>query len=660
MHRSGTSLLASLASRAGIDMGAELLPGGKGNRHGHFEDPELVRFHEECLSRRGLAPFRPPEHGVSPFLLEEKRQAEAILDRRRGQGAWGFKDPRTSLFLSLWDELLPDALYLLVYRHPVEVALSLLRRGIDLEVQLDPRRAIRAWMTYNRQLLAFREAHPGRCLLWPISGLVENLDAAWELLAARSGRPPAGPGYDGLYEPADLKRGLLAREIDWPALLPTAMELYARLDERADLPSGTPGGGGGPAALAAVPLREGELREASEFLLAAVLGEAGTPEEAHPAVSEGQRIEYSELKRLVSHQTEQLRSLGQRFEALEKEQILRQGEQARLEKTRALRLVQSYWRTTRRIAAVKRQAAWRLRRWAGGAAPPPPEEIVVGCVTENAPVFLAQALRLVLSLRWFGGALSRARILVCVVSGIGDEDRRRLTEAGAEVTIVEPFDRRNPPANKLQLFAPALAGGARGVLLLDCDTIVVRDPLPLLAGGAFQAKIADVPSVPHDAFERIFRHHGLTVPLRRYRTTLQSERTILYCNSGVVFLTASVAREIVPVWREWNARILERVDLLGSAAHHCHQASLSLALAAHPVPFAAAPAALNFPLHMTGLPLVPALLATDPAILHYHSEVDAAGRLLPTRYPRAETRIEAFNRRWSDFLQARWKANSRE
>jgi hypothetical protein len=281
-------------------------------------------------------------------------------------------------------------------------------------------------------------------------------------------------------------------------------------------------------------------------------------------------------------------------------------------------------------------------------------------VTENAPAFLAQTLRLVLSLRWFGGALSHARMRVCVVSGIGEEDRRRLTEAGAEVTIVEPFDRRNPPANKLQLFAPALASGARGVLLLDCDTIVVRDPLPLLVGGAFQAKIVDVSSVPHDAFERVFRHYGLTLPKRRYRTTLRPERTILHCNSGVVFLTAEVAREIVPVWREWNARILDRLDLLGSAAHHCHQASLSLALAAHPVPFAEAPAAFNFPLHMTGLPLVPALLETDPAILHYHGEVDAEGRLLPTRYPRAEARIEAFNRRWNDHRNLSFQANARE
>jgi hypothetical protein len=648
MHRSGTSLLASIAAQAGIDMGAELLAGSKGNRHGHFEDPELVRFHEDCLGRRGIGPFRPQEGGVPRFLPEEERQAEAILDRRRGQRAWGWKDPRTTLFLPPWDQLLPAPFYLLVYRHPVEVALSLLRRGIDLEVQLDPRTAIRAWTIYNRQLLAFREAHEERCLLWPISGVVDDLAEAFALLAARSGLPLAGGGLERLYEPADLQRGLLAREVDWSAILPAAMELYARLGEHADLPHGESDGVGTAALASGLPARERELRETSEVLLAAALGGTGEAGDADAvggtgaiAVSLRQRVDYSQLKRVVSHQAARLEMLGRRIEVLE-------GEQTRLAATRALRLAQSYWRATRRLNGVKRQAAWRLRRLTGGAPPPRPEEIVVGCVAENDPLFLTQALRLALSLRWFGGAFAQARMLVCVVGGIGPEDRRRLEGAGAEVAIVERFDPRNASANKLQLFAPALASGARGVLLLDCDTVVVRDPLPLLVGGALQSKIADVPSVTHDAFERTFRHYGLTLPRRRYRTTLlPGERTILYCNSGVVFLTAEVAEEIVPVWRGWNARILDSLDLLGPTAHHCHQASLSLALAERPVPFAEAPAALNFPLHMTHLPLVPALVETDPAILHYHGEVDEQGLLLPTRYPLAQARIEAFNRRWS-------------
>src|SRR5947199_9933449 len=102
MHRSGTSLLANLAARGGVDLGADLLPGGRGNRHGHFEDRDIVSFHERCLDRRGAAAFRPPGSGDAVWSPEEESEARAIVDRhqsRSGGGPWGWKDPRTSLFL---------------------------------------------------------------------------------------------------------------------------------------------------------------------------------------------------------------------------------------------------------------------------------------------------------------------------------------------------------------------------------------------------------------------------------------------------------------------------------------------------------------------------------------------------------------------------------
>ncbi|HXO19137.1 MAG TPA: hypothetical protein VOA87_04345, partial [Thermoanaerobaculia bacterium] len=245
------------------------------------------------------------------------------------------------------------------------------------------------------------------------------------------------------------------------------------------------------------------------------------------------------------------------------------------------------------------------------------------------------------------------RVWVCVVGDVAAGWRQTLESYGAEVRVVRPFDRRNPSANKLQFLSAALGSGAGTLVLFDCDMVVVRDPLPLFRGGALQAKIADVPSVTHETFERLFRHYGLALPERRYRTTLLPVPTIPYCNSAMVVLPAGLAREFVPVWRDYNARILESLDLLGSCAHHCHQASLSLALAACPIPFDEAPPALNFPLHLTHIPPSRELLASDPAILHYHQMVDDEGYLLPSRYPRAQARIEAFNRRLQEERERR-------
>jgi hypothetical protein len=161
----------------------------------------------------------------------------------------------------------------------------------------------------------------------------------------------------------------------------------------------------------------------------------------------------------------------------------------------------------------------------------------------------------------------------------------------------------------------------------------------------FQAKIADVPSISLETFALLFRHFGLRLPAPRYRTTLLPAPTIRFCNAGVIGLPTALARDLVPVWRDYSSRLLDLPELLGSAVHHAYQASLTLALAARPVPFREASPALNFPLHLKHLAPSPELQAVDPVILHYYDEVDAHGYLLPTPYPLAQARVEAFNRR---------------
>jgi hypothetical protein len=357
-----------------------------------------------------------------------------------------------------------------------------------------------------------------------------------------------------------------------------------------------------------------------------------------------ERLQVTDLRCIVDEQEREIERLNLRLQR-------NLAERAQLERTRGFRLVHGYWSAVGKARTWGRQARWGARRLASGAllgGPPRPEDCLVGCVTENRPVFLAQAYRLVRSIRWFGGGLSRARVWVCAVEEIDPAARRALEALGAEVRIVPRFDPRNPPANKLGFLSAAAEEDARMILLLDCDTLVVQDPLPFLRRDTFQAKIADIPSVPHEVFQGLFRHYGLPLPAPRYRTTFLATPTIRYCNSGVIAVPADLARDLVPVWRDYNARLLDVPELLGACAHHSNQASLALALAACPVPFREAPPALNFPLHLKHLDPAPNLLSVDPAILHYHQEVDDDGALLPHRYPLVQARIEAFNRRWAE------------
>jgi hypothetical protein len=273
------------------------------------------------------------------------------------------------------------------------------------------------------------------------------------------------------------------------------------------------------------------------------------------------------------------------------------------------------------------------------------EELVVGCVAEDNPKYLGQALRLLQSIRWFGGELARSRVVVGVVEQIDPRARRAFEALGADVRILPRFDARNGPGNRLQLFGELYKEPEQNFFMLDCDTIIVRDPLPLLRRGVFQAKIAPLPTVTHEVFERLFAHFNLPLPERTYVAEYTGVPTIPYFNAGVFAISADLARRLVPEWRRFNALFAAQPELVVPCQKHLHQAALALALAVTGIPVDAAGTELNFQLNMTQFPAPPAYLEIDPYIIHYHELVDDDGMLLPCPFPKAQKRIDAFHER---------------
>ena len=270
---------------------------------------------------------------------------------------------------------------------------------------------------------------------------------------------------------------------------------------------------------------------------------------------------------------------------------------------------------------------------------------LLGCVAENNDKYLSQALRLVQSVRWFAGALKDADIVVCVVEGIEPGYRRALESLGAVIRIVPRFDPANPLFNKIQLFRLPGLQGYDTLLYLDCDTIVMQDPSRFLDGSVLRIKVADVPTVPTEALERVCGYFGLIAPERRYRTTQDQVSTIWYCNAGVVSCPVRFIPSLIPAWCEYELAFSANPDLLGPYQHHRSQAALALAFIANPVPFEELPVTMNFPLHLTHIETPLETAEADPVILHYHDLVDPAGYLLPSPYPLAQKRIEDFNER---------------
>jgi Sulfotransferase family len=273
------------------------------------------------------------------------------------------------------------------------------------------------------------------------------------------------------------------------------------------------------------------------------------------------------------------------------------------------------------------------------------DEIIVGCVTEDTPRYLGQTLRLVQSIRWFGGELARARVLVGAVEQIDPRVRRALEALGAEIRIVPRFEPRNGSANRLQLFTEMRDEKEQNYLMLDCDTIVVRDPLPMLMRNFFHAKIAPFPTVTHEVFVRLFAHFGLPLPERSYVTGYTATPTIPYFNAGVFSISAALAARLVPEWRHYNVLLAGEPALVAPCEKNLHQAALAIALAKTGIPVAEAGPELNFQLNATHVAAPPGYAGIDPFIIHYHDLVDDAGMLLPCPFPRAQERIERFNER---------------
>lgn len=271
--------------------------------------------------------------------------------------------------------------------------------------------------------------------------------------------------------------------------------------------------------------------------------------------------------------------------------------------------------------------------------------LALGCVAENTPKYLGQAVRLVQSIRWFGGALSKAELHVCVVDDIRQDFREELERYGATIHVVPRFSTKHPQSNKLRfLELPDIALHDQ-VLLLDCDTIVVRDPSPDLLHADFTAKIADIPTVPLDTLRRIFSAFGLSMPEADQCCTVCSEPTIPYFNAGVLAFSRRGMDVLVPKWIELNEQLIARIELLEEHKNFCEQASLSLALAATNIKFKVVGNAFNFPMHFDDPTTVQGLEDTEPFIIHYHWLVDPSGYLLPSPYSTVNSRIAEFNTR---------------
>ena len=183
MHRSGTSALARLLHSADLFMGDRLVAANEFNPRGHFEDLAMLRIHDRILAASGTS-WRATDV-VEPKVRRMVRSKLGKLINRRevDHQRWGFKDPRACLLLPLWKDLLPDLKILGIFRDPMSVRDSLLRR----EHFDDPDMPYKIWANYNSRLLDAAEAFGSDVILISTRGLfngfpiIDYLNETWDL-----------------------------------------------------------------------------------------------------------------------------------------------------------------------------------------------------------------------------------------------------------------------------------------------------------------------------------------------------------------------------------------------------------------------------------------------------------------------------------------------
>ncbi len=162
MHRSGTSLATNVLSELGVALSEDLLPPTNENARGYFESQTISFLQDRILGTFGITwdtPMSlralPPEWWRTPAIAALRNHITNFVKAElETHPVWAFKDPRTMRMLPMWNEIVAELgaepTYLLVTRHPNEVAGSLFARG-----KLDPIIAEVLWLEHNVDALLF-------------------------------------------------------------------------------------------------------------------------------------------------------------------------------------------------------------------------------------------------------------------------------------------------------------------------------------------------------------------------------------------------------------------------------------------------------------------------------------------------------------------------
>jgi len=181
MHRSGTSLTASWLERCGLNIhNGNVIGANIGNSKGHFEDKDFVELHSSAIlseypSSKNWQVFVDKLMTFSDGHLATAKKL--VSERNKKFNNWGWKDPRSVLFLEQWKAIIPDLKVLLIWRPCSEVMRSLLDRSkgaSEGNFTITTRQSIKLWTSYNQSVCEYKAKYPKDTILLPLHYLLTH------------------------------------------------------------------------------------------------------------------------------------------------------------------------------------------------------------------------------------------------------------------------------------------------------------------------------------------------------------------------------------------------------------------------------------------------------------------------------------------------------
>jgi hypothetical protein len=168
-HRSGTSATARALELLGLEIGQRL--------DSHREPKGLQQLHDAYLRRLNAAWHDPKpflerihtpaglrdcveyllsnlnSHFARTFGYRNNPKGWWLRSRLKFGAAWGWKEPRTTLFAPAWLDIFPDALIVHVVRDALAAAESIRERELKFQAAGDPPTSNLADLNYCRELV---------------------------------------------------------------------------------------------------------------------------------------------------------------------------------------------------------------------------------------------------------------------------------------------------------------------------------------------------------------------------------------------------------------------------------------------------------------------------------------------------------------------------